>query len=176
MYTKLLDGEIEDTDLEQLRELLAVLDSHFAQYTEKRNQAAPPEQNVYWDRLSYVAGLGFVMCQQYINDTWRSAGLDFKTAMAIPPLYETELSVVRVINAAANYWKHYVEDVDFPKGTLREETMKVIQQLNQDIESGCLMEVFLEHLVGLQDQPFAKLSDLLVQWRGQVIATANREI
>lgn len=74
MYIVLPDGEIDDQDMEQLQELLDVLDHQFALNILNRKKTDPPEQNIFWDRLSYITGLGFVICQQYINITYPTKG------------------------------------------------------------------------------------------------------
>jgi len=85
MYILFPDGEIDDQDMEQLQELLNVLDRQYILNSLKRINSHPPEQNIYWDRLSYLAGLGFVMCQQYINVTYPSDKFERDGVFRLPP-------------------------------------------------------------------------------------------
>lgn len=173
MYIELPDGQIEDAELEQLCELLAVLERQNADYAQKRAHAYAPEQNVYWYRISYVVGLAFVVCQQYINDTRRSARVPPEIAMALPPLNSAGVSIVAVVNAAANCWKHYVEDVDLATCTLHASTQKVLQSFGVDLETPYAMEGVLDRLVGQEPKPLMRLSNCLVEWRTNLIKSAN---
>ena len=98
MYIVFPDGEVDDQDMEQLEELLDVLEHQFALNSLKRNKTHPPEQNIYWDRLSYLTGLGFVMCQQYINVTYHTEKLKRDNAFSLPPNHSSGYTIVQLIN------------------------------------------------------------------------------
>ncbi|NQU03679.1 MAG: hypothetical protein HQ589_05980, partial [Syntrophaceae bacterium] len=135
MYIVFPNGKIDDQDMEQLQELLSVLDHQFALNIHNRKKTHVPEQYIYWDRLSYIAGLGFVMCQQYINITYPTDGLEKNNALPLPPMHSSGYSIAQLINAGANYWKHYQEDVNFPYGSLRKTTIEPIEKLGLDIDN-----------------------------------------
>ena len=176
MYIVLPDGQIDDPDMELLQEFLDVLDQQFARDTAKLKETHPPQQNIFWDRLSYIAGLGFVMCQQYIHVTYPSSGLDRNRALRLSPKHASGRTIVELVNAGANYWKHYLEDVDFPTGTLRKATIEPIEALGFDIESGCLCEVLLDKIVETDWRPFRRLLELLNDWRDNLIGSTNNRI
>jgi len=173
MYIVFPNGEIDDQDMEQLRELLDVLDKQFAWNVAKRKNARVPEQNVFWDRLSYIAGLGFVMCQQYINITYPTSRLNRNEALRLPPENTSGLSIVQIINAGANYWKHYIEDVDFPTGNMRNTTVEPIEALGISIESAYVCEGMLDRIVDTECNPFRQIIAFLFEWRENLIRSGN---
>jgi hypothetical protein len=173
MYVVFPDGEIGDQDMEQLQELLNVLDYQFASNIEKRKRSHPPEQNIFWDRLSYIAGLGFVMCQQYINITYPTDAPKRIVALELPPKHSSGYSIVQIINACANYWKHYQEDINYPYGSLNKTTIQTIEKLGEDIENPFLCEGILYKIVETDENPFKKLIGLLIEWRTNLIKSAN---
>ena len=176
MYIVFPDGEIDDQDMEQLKELLDVLDRQFTSYTFRRKETYPPEQNIYWARLSYLAGLGFVMCQQYINITYPTSGIDRDQAFRLPPTHSSGYSIVQLINAAANYWKHFQEDVNYPYGSLHKVTIQTIERLDLDIEYPYVCESILERVVETEERPFRKLINFLTEWRRNLIRCANQSV
>lgn len=173
MYIVFPNCEIDDQDMEQLQELLDVLDHQFALNILNRKKTHVPDQNIFWDRLSYIAGLGFVMCQQYINITYSTNGLGRNKALRLPPQHSSGYSIVQLINAGSNYWKHYQEDVNFPYGSLRETTIEPIEKLGLDIENPYVCEGILDRIVETEINPFRKLTDFLIEWRSNLIKSAN---
>ncbi len=169
MYILLPNEPVQDAELEQLLELLALLDRQRDRYDCQRRVTQPPEQNIFWDRISYIAGLGFVMCQQYVTTTCQIPSVEKADALRLPPMHESGHSVVEIINAAANHWKHYLEDVDHPKGTLRKSTISPILALGLGLEECCLQETILEALAETTMQPFEKIGALITKWRDNLI-------
>jgi len=172
MYILFPDGEIGDQDMEQLQELLNVLDRQYAFNSLKRKNTLPPEQNIYWDRLSYLAGLGFVMCQQYINVTYPSDKVERDEAFQLPPNHSSGCSIVQLINTGANYWKHY----QYPHNSLHKTTIQAIDGLGLEIEYPYVCESILDRIVETEDKPFNKLIVLLTDWRGHLIAKAKENL
>lgn len=173
MYIVFPDGEIDDQDMELLQEHLDVLDHQFALNILNRKKTHAPEQNIFWDRLSYITGLGFVICQQYINITYPTDGLEKNEALLLPPKHSSGYSIVQIINAGANYWKHYQEDVNYPYGSLHGTVIQTIEKLGLDIEYPYICESILDRIVETDENPFRKLINLLTEWRSNLIKSAN---
>jgi hypothetical protein len=173
MYIVFPDGKIDDQDMEQLQELLDVLDHQFALNILNRKKTHPPDQNIFWDRLSYITGLGFVMCQQYINITYPTDGLERNEAFRLPPKHSSGYSIVQLINAGANYWKHYQEDVNYPYGSLHKATIQTIEKLGIEIEYPYICESILDMIAETDENPFRKLIIFLTEWRSNIIKSAN---
>jgi len=172
MYILFSDGEIDDQDMEQLQELINVLDRQYTSNSLKRKNALPPAQNIYWDRLSYLAGLGFVMCQQYINVTYPSDKFERDEAFRLPPNHSSGYSIVQLVNAGANYWKHY----QYPYGSLHKTTMQAIERLGLEVEYPYVCESILDEIVETEERPFSKLVILLADWRSHLIEKANEKL
>ena len=135
---------------------------------------SPPEQNIYWDRLSYLAGLGFVMCQQYINVTYTTDVFKRSKALELPPTHSSGYSIAQLINTGANYWKHYQEDTNYPYGDLHKSTIQTIEKLGLSIESPYICEGILDRIVDTDKEPFRVLINVLVEWRNNLITSANK--
>lgn len=63
------------------------------------------------DRVEFLAGLSFAICQKYISATmsWFNLGenkFNKDNALKLGPLYKDATTHAQIINAAANYWKH----------------------------------------------------------------------
>jgi hypothetical protein len=57
-------------------------------------------------RSEFLCGLAFVICQKYIKASLGWIRLDLSTSLKLGKQFNSELSYVQIINAAANYWKH----------------------------------------------------------------------
>ncbi len=57
-------------------------------------------------RTEFLCGLAFVICQKYIKASLGWISLDLSTSLKLGKQYNSQLSYVQIINAAANYWKH----------------------------------------------------------------------
>ena len=125
MYIVFPDAEIDDQDMEQLKELLGVLDHQFTLNSLKQKKTHPPEQNIYWDRLSYLAGLGFVMCQQYIN-----VNAEILTLTSQKEALKTSINTLteNSLNQIEQFWDATQEKI---KKISREETEVITQHLSE---------------------------------------------
>jgi hypothetical protein len=88
-----------------------------------------------YDSMEHLTGLGFVACQTYITAAYGILNVPKAGALSVGPDHSAGRTVVSIVNAAANYWKHYnewhfdkspkrriaieeaFEDVGFPVGT-----------------------------------------------------------
>lgn len=109
MYIKCEDG-ISDPDLYFLEDILIMLDAKLLELDckiqEARNDSLDPEGLGFFDKGEYIIGMGFAACQRYMTSTFGPIILEKEIALKIGPNHENGESIVTIINAAANYWKH----------------------------------------------------------------------
>jgi hypothetical protein len=109
-----------------LVDLLAVLDAEIGKLDHLIPSDPDPDGSGLLDRGDSLYGLGFVVCQQYINSSYRASGLKRSDALAHCPMYSSD-SYAKVVNAAANYWKHHGEWDG--SGALEEQTREVLDRV-----------------------------------------------
>jgi len=108
MYLKLDDGVFDD-DLNFLRDLFTLLDARLADLQKRIHECPDPDGMGLCDKGEYLAGMGFVACQRYLASTYGPLGLKKDVALASGPHHEGGETLVSIINAVANYWKHVDE-------------------------------------------------------------------
>jgi hypothetical protein len=108
-----------------LDEALATLDSLLSEI-EGADACEDPDQFGYFDRLEWVAGLGFTACQTYITETRSWFGTE-RASLSWGPRYgRGDHTIAQVVNAAANYWKHQAEWDWSTEDTRRQRTVDVL--------------------------------------------------
>jgi hypothetical protein len=109
MFLEFPDGRVLDFDLEFLRELLGVLDSHLDRLSTYAMRLDDPESFGIYESRDYIVGIGFAACQRYIATTSAECLLEKPKALALGPPHHSGESLASIINAAANCWKHQDE-------------------------------------------------------------------
>ena len=173
MLFKQVDGTIFDYNFTFLELLLRSFDRQLRFVRKAIDEQYGPDSTEYLNQLDYLAGVGFISCQQYITTINRATNLDVEQASKFPPLHVPGISVVTVIQAGANYWKHHEEwsDNNIMK---RRYTIDVLQRAGIDIEGAYVCSDLMDKLCGIEPNPFARLKNLLVEWRNNVILYNDR--
>jgi hypothetical protein len=164
----LIDNDVVDFDLGLLTELLAVLDRQIARIEDEASRSLDPDGHGLFDRMEALIGLGFVACQQYINATYRQLAPDKAQAIRQPPTLASGRSVIEVINAAANFWKHR-DEWPGQNGKAEERTRAVIDDVSSSSADYVMGNVLYE-LVRPHPLRFVSVVDRLIHWRDLLIA------
>jgi hypothetical protein len=169
MYLIAHDGTVGDYDLDFLARLLETFDAQLAQVIADAEGCIDPDSFGYIDRLEYLAGVGFTACQQYVTATYSTPKLKPKDARTLaftlgPKHYGR--SVVQLVNAGANYWKHRDQG-------LHADTVESIAAAGVDAAAAYVSYNLLAAIVGDEESPFERLKAYLVQWRGNFIAATR---
>ena len=174
--TVLLDPKIYlaesgfDDDLALLIEVLQLLDM---QLTKIADQGDDPDRDDFsnlWERAEHVIGLGFVACQTYMAARSGWASRKKKDMLDRGPLHACGLRVARIVNAAADYWKHAPEAdwLSCPGNTLRPGTLEPLTAVGVS-GSDFIVSQALDHLVGTErTERLTRLVPMLVTWRRAV--------
>ena len=95
-----------DYDLEALRHLSGVLDIQIDALTAEASLLSDPDGSGVFDQMESIAGLGFVACQTYLAATYSQVRLAKNRALTFGPTHFSGISIVALLNHAANFWKH----------------------------------------------------------------------
>jgi hypothetical protein len=118
-----------DFELPFLKELLELLDRKPAAIYARIDESPDPDGYGLYDDAEYITGLGFVACQRFINATYSPSQIAKSAALANPPIHTNGKSVARVINAAANMWKHSNEWNDATPRGMSKSTIETIESV-----------------------------------------------
>lgn len=171
MYVILQDGTIFDYDLDFLSPLLATFDAQLAKVRMDTAQNGDKDQFELLDRLDYLAGVGFTACQQYISATHISAGMGREDAFALGPRYR-DRTIIELVNAGANYWKHH-EEWPFEPEKRRRSTTSSLRGAGVDTDGAYVCSDLIDAMVGVVPEPFECLKQHLIQWRRDLIAATK---
>ena len=161
------DEVVYDEALHFLTDLIVVLDEHLEQLGARSS----------WDECArdsadHVAGFGFVACQKYITSIAAVCEVGKKEALDLGPTCSAGPSVVSVINAAANMWKHEDEWKD-PMTRAQERTAGVLDGV---LDEGAWEYAYVNVLYALSpDMKFSVLLDSLECWREELRALSNTD-
>lgn len=107
------DGRIYDSEIEYLEEVLHLLDGRLerllANAPEFTPEWVPPDSWDVYDSAEHTTGLGLVACQSYLAASYSYRKIAKAVALRNGPVHPCGLTIVEIINHAANYWKHHDE-------------------------------------------------------------------
>ncbi len=98
---------VYDPDLEMLAEVLEVIDRQLATVFDGWDDAEEAVQLGYLDRSEHITGFGFVACQTYLTATYGFLDVAEYKWLDVGPVHRTGLRIVKIVNDAANFWKHH---------------------------------------------------------------------
>ncbi len=166
-----------DDDLALLIEVLQLLDSQLDKIAE---QGSDPERDDFsnlYERSEHIVGLGFVACQTYLHARSGWAAQKKTETLDRRPLHACGRPIARIVNAAANYWKHAPEAglLSSPGDTLGRATLEALTAVGVS-GSDLIVSQALDHLVGTEPTArLMKLIPMLVKWRDAVDGVAQRD-
>ena len=156
---------ILDFDLDFLREATALVDGSLARLDRKANSSSDPEAYGVFDQAEYITGFGFVACQTYATAIVSRRKLEKRQALALGPKHCTGRSMLELVNAAANYWKHSPEwSLDEPSVQAK-RTLEVIATLGVDPSGAYPVANMLYEILTPHPARFVNLLPFLTQWR-----------
>jgi hypothetical protein len=88
------------------KELILMLDSKLEAIVDDSNKASDPDSFGYFDSAEHLTGLGFVSLQAFLTAVYGILGVEKKKALSLGPKHTDGNSVAKIVNDAANYWKH----------------------------------------------------------------------
>jgi hypothetical protein len=175
MYLQ-LDNGIFDADLHLLQDLFAVLDPRLERIQVGITTSFDPDAMGHFDEAEYLCGMGFIACQRYLAATFGSSGISKEKALALGPVHTGGEPIARILNAAANYWKH-IEEWDPHSAILHDQQALQPNQLAtiRTIETVAAWDDYtcanlLASLTAPNEPRLHHLLPLLEAWRNQLAA------
>ena len=145
-----------------LVDLLTVIDAEIGKLEDLIARDEDPDGSGLLDRADSLYGLGFVACQQYITSSYRASGLQRYEAVARGPMYSSD-SYAKVVDAAANFWKHHGE---WPESHgWEEKTRTVLDRILPSKEAYPMSNVLHELLGKPETLRLSALVPWLEKWR-----------
>jgi hypothetical protein len=157
---------IIDFDLPFLHAAVALVDGQLEILHREVKSSPDPDSYGIFDRIEYLTGFGLVACQTYATSITGVARVNKGKALELGPRHRTGRSMIQLINAAANYWKHSPEwsldaHTDQAEKTLETiESLGVVTDIGQYPIANTLYEMLKPH-----NARFANLIPFLTQWR-----------
>jgi len=162
---------ILDFDLNFLESAVALVDGNLARLHNDSHSSPDPDAFGIFDELEYITGFGFVACQTYATAVVSRSNLRNKKheALALGPKHRTGRSMVQLVNAAANFWKHSPEwSLDAPTAQAA-HTIEVISSLGVDAHASYPIANALHEILTPHPARFANLVPFLTQWRDALL-------
>jgi hypothetical protein len=108
VYIK-VGNEFADDELGNLSDFLALLDAKLEEIQSQINESPCPDSEGIFDKGEYFIGLGFSAIQKYITSIHGQDDVPKSNALNLGKKHSEGTTIISVINAAANYWKHQDE-------------------------------------------------------------------
>ena len=105
----LIGDDYADGNMSLLRRHLELLDIELTRISSAIGKSKDPESEGLCDWGEYFVGHGFIAIQQYIASTYPQFKMEKSKALELPPMAKNGPTVVKALNAGANYWKHMEE-------------------------------------------------------------------
>jgi hypothetical protein len=154
-----------DFDLDFLRDAVALVDARLDRLDREAKASPDPDAFGTFDEIEYLIGFGFVACQTYATAVASRSKINKRDALALGPKHRTGRSMVQLVNAAANHWKHNAEwSLDCPT-TQAAQTLEVISNLGVDTNGSYPVAIALSEILTPHRARFANLIPFLTQWR-----------
>jgi hypothetical protein len=163
---------ILDVDLEFLNEGVQLVDAHLDRLQREAAHLADPDGFGEFDRMEYTAGLGFVICQQYMTARMMLRGITKADALKAGPMHRTGIPIAAVVNAAANHWKHLAEWGAAENDNRGKATREVLRTLGADLDQSYVMADVLSRLLSPFPARFERLLPFIASWSDGISGAA----
>lgn len=118
-----------------------------------------------------LAGFGFVACQRYITGIAAEGGVEKATALSAGPRTAKGLTLVSLVNAAANGWKH---ESEWGEPLTNQQTRTVVR-LDDELDGNAWEYKYVNALyAAVPSSSFVELADGLVAWREELLKQGGR--
>ena|SRR6218665_3833822 len=96
-------------NLFHLEFFLRLIDERLSELYLKIEKTKDPESEGLYDLSEYLIGYGFVAVQRYMASTYPLYAIGKKESFGFGAKLKNDLTLMELIDAAANYWKHEPE-------------------------------------------------------------------
>ena len=161
-------------DYSFVKDLFALLDTKLDTLVADIKACDDPDGMGLLDDAEYVLGMGFVAAQRFLTSAYGWHDIPKNTAISAGPRHKGGQSYAKIVNAAANYWKHVEEwqlhaVVHRDKEQLQSfqsDTMAVIESVTPWADY--TLANLLHELIG--EPKLSLLLPILEQWDRELVA------
>ena len=161
------DGVVVDFYHGFLEEMAAFLDAKLEQIDAEAADCDDPYAFGKFDRFEYVAGMGFVACQEYITAVTSRSGKRKKEVLQAGPTVGNH-HIAGLADAGANYWKHHYTWKN-PPGDCERRNVELLQSAGVDPYKEYVAANLLARLQGDHLCRFTPVVQRLTTWRDEVL-------
>jgi len=144
-----------------LLEMCELIDTRLASLEAECDTCSDPDGFGVYDRIEHACGLGFVVCQNFLESTCVAHGVPKGEALDFGPAHDSGSSVAVLVNHAANWWKHQLQWKGATWTPANERTRVGLSAM--DLESDYPLVQALALLSG-GDLRVSPLVPLLIEW------------
>lgn len=157
---------IAEFDTNFLKDATALVDARIEQLFKKAHVSPDPDALGVYDSLEYFIGFGFIACQTYSTCIISYLEVDRTAALDLPPKHRNGETMISLVNAAANYWKHSSEWLYDEPPRIAKTSLTLIESLGIETTLGYYPLGNVLHRI-LEPHPvrFGNLLPFLTQWR-----------
>jgi len=165
------EDSVFSVEFDLLSGLLSSFDEQYALLLQREHTCSSLDPSLWLEQTDYLAGLGFVACQQFISATHPLSELGRTKALHVGPRTSWGFPFAELANAAANHWKHSEEDELVSGGKKSKRTRKTIEKsgIVVDDEPYVCREL-LRKLSDDSEKPFSVLASLARDWLKAIAA------
>lgn len=176
-----------------LEKFLGMLDHEVSEIVSRIDKSSDPDTDGLCDLGEYFIGYGFVAMQRYFISTYPQVNISKEECLKKGYQLDNSLSLIEVINAGANYWKHEPEwpfciNVDFEGADENDlypitidrsgknlnknqkRTYEIISQVTPyaDYTLSNLLAIILEKISADKALSFSPILPFIEEWRNEI--------
>lgn len=154
-----------ESELSKLSGLILAVDEHLSEVCDKSVAAEDSDAFGLFDSAEHATGLGFVACQTYMATLCGALMIEKSRALSLGPTHSGGLTMVQVINHAANYWKHNNE-WSLDKSAARQEAIhRAFDSVGFPVGTDYPLSGVLTELSGVFPAALKQLIPILEEWK-----------
>jgi hypothetical protein len=154
-------------DLSFLEDAVILVDTNLTRLDSEAKRVEDPDQLGTFEKAEYIMGFGLVACQTYITACVSRTALSKGAALNLGPKHSCGLSIVCLVNALANYWKHHSE-WESPLTGQAQKTVDAIKKLNVEPSGSYVVANSLHALHRPHEPRMRIIVPFLKQWRSDL--------
>jgi hypothetical protein len=162
---------IVEIETGNLRSLILTIDYNLTSLLREAWQHPDPDGFGYFDNAEHVAGIGLVTCQTFMAAVYGGLEVEKAAALAIGPAHSCGLPVAKIVNDAANFWKHYNEWPD-AGDKRRQPIAATFDTVGVALDGEYPLSKLLDKLAPHCDEQFEAIADVLEVWKSEVYRIA----
>jgi hypothetical protein len=170
-----VDNVIADPELGLLADLYEFLDSKLEKLCDESVLCNDAESSGYYDQIEYLTGFGLIALQTYLTETSAFFGLRKHETFDLGPKTSSGVSKIKILNAAANFWKHREEWIFKGEEKQAEAVSILFGEVGYSIDTDYPISGVLTELLDPLEVRFSSLLIPVRAWRDDLIRSKHTE-